>query len=442
MARNGAGTYVLPAGQPVVTGTTISSATHNTLANDLANAITTSIATDGQSVVTANIPFAGYKLTGLGAPTVNGDALRYENLATLVTSASIQDQTYTAFTTGGTSTAYTLTPTPAITAYTAGQSFWVTFNAASGAAPTLTISGVATPPNLVRLAADGSYVNVGPGEIPLNHQGRVTLLSTTQAVVELPASPRATRIDVATVAGAVDLTTAAPNTDDIRFTGTLTPTSFTVAVGRVFRAVSQDAFTLPNNASIVTNTGANLAVKANSSFELRVTAANVVEVLNYTDPAVNAKFLLLPSVASAGQTSISFSSIPAWAKKITPLFAGLSLSGTASFLVRVGTGSATTTGYISGSFQQDADSTSTAGFIMRGGIASDGLHGSMQLSLANEASHVWVSSHSANRSGGVSIAGGGSIGLGSLLDIVVITSTNGTDTIDSGLVGLLVEGYE
>lgn len=83
MSRNGAGTYVLPAGQPVVTGTTISSTVHNTLASDIANALTTSIATDGQSVVTANIPFSGYKLTGIGAATVNGDAVRYEQVGAL-----------------------------------------------------------------------------------------------------------------------------------------------------------------------------------------------------------------------------------------------------------------------------------------------------------------------------------------------------------------------
>lgn len=81
--RNGSGTYVLPAGQPVVTGTTISSTVHNTLANDLANALTTSIATDGQSVVTANIPFSGYKLMGIGAATVAGDAARYEQIGAL-----------------------------------------------------------------------------------------------------------------------------------------------------------------------------------------------------------------------------------------------------------------------------------------------------------------------------------------------------------------------
>ena len=54
-----------------------------------------------------------------------------------------QAQTYTAFTTAGTSTAYTLTPSPAIAALAAGQRFRVKFNAANGAAPTLAVSGLA-----------------------------------------------------------------------------------------------------------------------------------------------------------------------------------------------------------------------------------------------------------------------------------------------------------
>lgn len=137
MGRNGSGIYQLPAGQPVVTGTTISSTVHNTLANDLANALTTSIATDGQSVVTANIPFSGYKLTNLGAATTNGDAIRYEDMGSFQ-----QAQTFTAFTTGGTSTAYTLTPVPAITSLIAGQRFRVKMSASNGATPTLAVSGL------------------------------------------------------------------------------------------------------------------------------------------------------------------------------------------------------------------------------------------------------------------------------------------------------------
>ncbi|OYY34792.1 MAG: hypothetical protein B7Y28_12345 [Polaromonas sp. 16-63-31] len=101
-----------------------------------------------------------------------------------------QSQAYTAFTTAGTSTAYTLTPSPAITAYAANQSFFVNFNAASGADPTLAISGIATPPNLVKENSDGTYSNIAANDIPINHRSRVTLISTTQALVErLPSIP-------------------------------------------------------------------------------------------------------------------------------------------------------------------------------------------------------------------------------------------------------------
>lgn len=93
----------------------------------------------------------------------------------------LQAQTGIAFTTAGTSTAYTLTPTPAITAYAAGQSFWVTLHTTSGASPRLAISGVATPPNIVRKLQDGSYQNVS--SLPAGPY-RITLVSATQALAE------------------------------------------------------------------------------------------------------------------------------------------------------------------------------------------------------------------------------------------------------------------
>lgn len=95
---------------------------------------------------------------------------------------SLGNNTSTVYTTGGTSTAYTITPNPVISAYAIGPSFVVNFHTASGLNPTIQISGIATPPNLVTAGADGTYSNVVG--IPSGHRGRVTLISTTQAVVE------------------------------------------------------------------------------------------------------------------------------------------------------------------------------------------------------------------------------------------------------------------
>lgn len=78
MARNGAGTYVLPAGQPVVSGSTISSSTFNTLTTDLANALTSSLAVDGQTPPTANLPMAGFKHTNVALAVANTDYARFD----------------------------------------------------------------------------------------------------------------------------------------------------------------------------------------------------------------------------------------------------------------------------------------------------------------------------------------------------------------------------
>ena len=55
MSRNGSGTYSLPAGNPVVTGTTISSTWANNTLNDIATALTGSVAADGQTTMSGNL---------------------------------------------------------------------------------------------------------------------------------------------------------------------------------------------------------------------------------------------------------------------------------------------------------------------------------------------------------------------------------------------------
>ena len=80
MPFNGSGTYSLPAGNPVGTGTTISSSTTNNTNTDIATALTNCLTRDGQSTPSANLPMNAMKLTGLAAGTSNGDSVRYEQL--------------------------------------------------------------------------------------------------------------------------------------------------------------------------------------------------------------------------------------------------------------------------------------------------------------------------------------------------------------------------
>ena len=77
MSRNGTGTYSLPAGNPVVTGTSISSTWANTTLSDIASALTGSVAADGQTPMTGQLDMNSQKIINLAAGTVAGNAIEY-----------------------------------------------------------------------------------------------------------------------------------------------------------------------------------------------------------------------------------------------------------------------------------------------------------------------------------------------------------------------------
>jgi len=126
MSYNGSGTFnINTAGQPVVTGTTITSTAFNLLTADLASGLTTALTKDGQTTPTANIPMGTFKITGLGAGTSATDAAQYGQLQAGATTIA---------TVTGTDT-LTGSLTPAIAAYAAGNLFsFVAANTNTGAA--------------------------------------------------------------------------------------------------------------------------------------------------------------------------------------------------------------------------------------------------------------------------------------------------------------------
>lgn len=78
------GTYTLPTNsfaQPVAS-TTINSTDATSLWADFVTAFSTCVLKDGTQTITANLPMAGFKLTGLGSGSATGNSLRYEQLFT------------------------------------------------------------------------------------------------------------------------------------------------------------------------------------------------------------------------------------------------------------------------------------------------------------------------------------------------------------------------
>jgi phage-related tail fiber protein len=79
MPRDGAGVYTLPPGYEAVTGEIIQASQHNPPLEDIAGALTASIARTGVTAVTANIPFNGFKLLNIGDATSDTDALNRQS---------------------------------------------------------------------------------------------------------------------------------------------------------------------------------------------------------------------------------------------------------------------------------------------------------------------------------------------------------------------------
>ena len=82
MSRNGSGVYSLPAGNPVVTGTTISSSAFNNTMNDIATALTGSVAADGQTPMSGPLAMGNNKITGVATGTTTNDAVNWGQFTT------------------------------------------------------------------------------------------------------------------------------------------------------------------------------------------------------------------------------------------------------------------------------------------------------------------------------------------------------------------------
>jgi len=164
--------------------------------------------------------------------------------------------------------------------------------------------------------------------------------------------------------------------------------------------------------------------------------------------ATSAVNTLGTAVTSTSGTSIDFTGLPAWVKKITLMLNGVSTSGTSNLLVQIGYQSpVTTTGYVSGAVaaQNGASSsgaaTSTAGFLATAAINTAAGLATGTVTIVSFGSNAWVASTVVVQTDGTrGTVGGGSVTLGGTLDRIRLTTVNGTDTFDAGSINILYEG--
>lgn len=163
-----------------------------------------------------------------------------------------------------------------------------------------------------------------------------------------------------------------------------------------------------------------------------------------TQVTANTNGMLRSAVAvTASGTSIDFLSIPANAKRITMVLSGISTNGTSPVIVRIGSGSIDTTGYLGSSTTYGSSTISTE--LVTNGFkenisysAAAARHGIV--SLIQAGSNNWVCTAQMHRSDAAQGSGfSGSRQLSGGIDRIRLTTVSGTDTFDAGVVNVMWE---
>lgn len=151
------------------------------------------------------------------------------------------------------------------------------------------------------------------------------------------------------------------------------------------------------------------------------------------------------AVNSTSGTSIDFTGIPSWVKRVTVMLADVSTNGSDYLLVRLGTASGIEASAIYYSMT-GANTTSatasavnyTTGFGIQSGNASNQVIG--QYVISNVTGNTWIASGTFTGNTSACIFAVGRVSLSGGLTRLRVTSTGGTDAFDAGSINILMEG--
>jgi hypothetical protein len=146
--------------------------------------------------------------------------------------------------------------------------------------------------------------------------------------------------------------------------------------------------------------------------------------------------------ASTSGTSIDFTSIPSWVRRITVMLSGVSTNGTSALLFQLGdSGGVEVSGYISTGMyiNSPVGTTYTTGFGISLVNSTDPFTGSIVFTNYNT-TNGWIGNGSLTDTGTRAWIVTGHKSTSATLDRVRITTVNGTDTFDLGTVNIMYEG--
>jgi len=157
-------------------------------------------------------------------------------------------------------------------------------------------------------------------------------------------------------------------------------------------------------------------------------------------------FTIATAVASTSGTAIDFIGIPSWVKRITVILNGVSTNGTSALQIQIGAGSITSSGYAGyatrfGTAPSNVYTSMSSGFVLSDNLLATTTRYGMFF-IQNISSNNWNlsgSNTSSAATGDTSLVNGG-VSLSGALDRVRVTTVNGTDTFDAGIVNIMYEG--
>ena len=149
---------------------------------------------------------------------------------------------------------------------------------------------------------------------------------------------------------------------------------------------------------------------------------------------------LMTAQASTSGTSIDFTGIPSWVKRITVMFSGVSTNGTSNYLIRLGSsGGIEDAGYTGVCNSTSGTSvTNTTGILLSTSMAAANNNTGI-ITIANVTGNLWVASLVIAYSAPSGFFGGSTKTLSGTLDRIRITTVNGTDTFDAGTINVMYE---
>ena len=177
---------------------------------------------------------------------------------------------------------------------------------------------------------------------------------------------------------------------------------------------------------------------------------NPSEDYTITLPNENATMPLMKLMTeqAASGTSVDFTGIPSWVKRITVMFSGVSTNGTSPIIIKLGTSSGiVNSGYTTFGTRLGGNSLVSIFRVdcisimyLTPATNAGAVHGQSIITKLSDS--VYTSSGSMYLDGtDGNVTGGTQSSLSETLDRIRITTANGTDVFDAGIINLLVEGY-